>query len=355
MALSMLTRRCFLVTLVILSATANVRSDEAAAIAKIEDAGGTVRKIAQNVEWREVAYHLSDKEVTDEALAPLSEIPELTWLYLQGTKITDEGLKQLSGIKTLTKLHLEKTAIGDEGLVHLKSLENLEYLNLYGTKITDEGLKHLLPLKKLKKLYLWQSGATQEGADKLSETLKETEIVLGAKLVTPEPEQKEEDKKEEDKDEKKKDEKKKDDEPAKESLAKGKFVRVRLEGENRILSLAEVQVFQTGDNAELHKGGKASQSSVDYGGDPKRGNDGNTNQNYNDGSVTHTKSETNPWWQIDLGGIKEIGRIKIWNRSDCCGDRLANAIVEILDEAQKVVHTEKVADAKNSSVHAFAK
>ena len=341
MAVSKTTRQLLLAILATLLAATSGWSDEAAAVAKIEEAGGTVRKIAQNVEWREVAYHLSDNDVTDEALAPLAEIPELTWLYLQGTKITNDGLKQIAGIKSLTKLHLEKTEIGDDGLAHLMGLEKLEYLNLYGTKVTDAGLEHLKGMKSLKKLYLWQSAATQEGADKLKESLADTDIVLGAKLAKPEPEKKEGDQPA--------------DEPAKESLAKGQFVRVRLDGESRILSLAEVQVFQTGDNAELHKEGKATQSSVAFDGDPKRGHDGNTNQIYDEGSVTHTAEETNPWWQIDLGGTKEIGRIKVWNRADCCGDRLADAIVEVLDESQEVVHTEKVADAKDGSVHSFVK
>lgn len=326
-------------------------ADEAAAVAKIEEAGGTVRKIAQSVEWREVAYHLSDKEVTDEALAPLADVPELTWLYLQGTKISDAGLKHIAGIKTLTKLHLEKTEIGDDGLVHLKGLDKLEYLNLYGTKVTDKGLEHLSEMKSLKKLYLWQSAATAEGVNKLKESLTETEVVLGASLAKPKPkeEKKEEEKKEEGK------EGKPADEPAKESLAKGRFVRVRLEGKNRILSLAEVQVFQTKDNAELHKAGKATQSSDDFSGAPNRANDGKTNQNYNDGSVTHTKSEDNPWWQLDLGATKEIGRIKVWNRSDCCGDRLKDGVVEVLDESQKVVYTGKIMGAKDSSVHVLQK
>ncbi len=321
-------------------------ADEAEAIAQIEASGGSVRRIAASVEDKEAAFHLADQEITDDALKPLASIDNLAWLYLQGTAITDDGLQHLSGLAQLTKLHLEKTGIGDSGLAHLAGLENLEYLNLYGTKVTDAGLEHLKGLENLKKLYLWQSGVTEEGAEALRTALPHAEIVLGAKLAVIKEEPKEDDKKEEEKQQ---------EAPPRETLAKGRYVRVRLAGDDRLLSLAEVEVIQTGDGAALHRAGKATQSSVDYGGEPTRGNDGNTNQNYNNGSVTHTKTEKDPWWQLDLDDVKDIGRIKVWNRGDCCGDRLADAIVEVLDESQKVVWSEKVTAARDGSVHTYVR
>ena len=344
------TQRTLTATVLALCAVTIANADETA-IKQIEELGGSVRQIAANVDDREAAFHLSDKEITDEALEPLAKVENLVWLYLQGTKITDDGLQHISGITTLTKLHLEKTEIGDQGVKHLSGLENLEYLNLYGTKVSDAGLEHLKGLKNLKKLYLWQSAVTEEGAEALRAAMPDTEVVLGAKLAVVKPAEPEEEKNEEQKEEEKPEAK--PDEPPKTSINKGKFVRVRLAGENRILSLAEVEVHQTGDGAAIHKEGKATQSSVDYGGEPKRAIDGNTSQNYNDGSVTHTKSETDPWWQLELADVKDIGRIKIYNRGDCCGDRLEEAIVEILDGSQKVVWEKTVADAKDGSVHTY--
>jgi hypothetical protein len=330
----------------------SARADEAEAIAQIEQSGGSVRKIAASVEDLEAAFHLADKEITDDALKPLGSLENLVWLNLQGTAITDDGLQHLSGLTKLTKLHLEKTGIGDAGLVHLTSLENLEYLNLYGTKVTDAGLAHLNGLKNLQKLYLWQSGVTEEGAASLRQSLPDTEIVMGAKLavVTEEPkeEKNEQEKKAEPQEVKK-------EEPPRDTLAEGRFVRVRLVGDNRLLSLAEVEVLQTKDGAALHREGKATQSSVDYGGEPTRGNDGSANQDYNDRSITHTKIEKDPWWQLDLNGVKDIGRINVWNRGDCCGERLEDAVVEVLDESQKVVWSDKVTAARDGSVHTFEK
>ena len=39
------------------------------------------------------------------------------------------------------------------------------------------------------------------------------------------------------------------------------------------------------------------------------------------GGLAHTKSEANPWWELDLGQSEQIDKIKIYNRTDCCTDR----------------------------------
>ncbi|MBK9154474.1 MAG: discoidin domain-containing protein [Chloracidobacterium sp.] len=35
----------------------------------------------------------------------------------------------------------------------------------------------------------------------------------------------------------------------------------------------------------------------------------------------HTNRESNPWWQVDLGAVKRLTEIRIFNRLDCCGER----------------------------------
>jgi len=52
--------------------------------------------------------------------------------------------------------------------------------------------------------------------------------------------------------------------------------------------------------------------------------DGNTDGNFDDGSVAHTGYEANPWWQVDLGAPKTVNSVVVWNRTDCCGDRLSD-------------------------------
>jgi YVTN family beta-propeller protein len=53
--------------------------------------------------------------------------------------------------------------------------------------------------------------------------------------------------------------------------------------------------------------------------------DGNTAGSYAGGSITHTAGgEANPWWSVDLGGQKAVHAVRLWNRTDCCDQRLAD-------------------------------
>jgi hypothetical protein len=120
-----------------------------------------------------------------------------------------------------------------------------------------------------------------------------------------------------------------------------KYIRIELPGKNKILSLAEVQAFAAGVNVATK--GKAKQSSDDYAGTPERAIDGNTSGIYTNNSVTHTKQSDAPWWELELNQSEVIERIAVWNRTDgTVGDRLAGAIVKLLDESRKEVATYEI-------------
>ena len=57
------------------------------------------------------------------------------------------------------------------------------------------------------------------------------------------------------------------------------------------------------------------------------------------GSTTHTNIEQGAWWQVDLGSKKNINEIIIYNRIDCCANRLSNYQVSISDKANFSTHT----------------
>ncbi len=76
------------------------------------------------------------------------------------------------------------------------------------------------------------------------------------------------------------------------------------------------------------QGKAASQSSNNFGaGIASEAVDGDTNGNYFAGSVTQTGFDTNAWWQVDLGASYPIDTIRLWNRTDCCANRLSNFYV----------------------------
>jgi len=67
--------------------------------------------------------------------------------------------------------------------------------------------------------------------------------------------------------------------------------------------------------------------------------DGNTDGYFLNKSTTHTKYEQGAWWQVDLGGKKNINEIIIHNRTDCCVNRLSNYQVSISNKADFSTHT----------------
>ena len=130
----------------------------------------------------------------------------------------------------------------------------------------------------------------------------------------------------------------------------GKFVRVDLPGKQKMLSLAEVQVFSGNDN--IAPRGQAKQSSTDFNGDAKLAIDGNTDGRYEVAkSTTHTAASDDPWWEVELDSARAVDRIVVWNRVDLSVDsRLANFRVSLLDAARQTIWTQEVAAPPKPSV-----
>ena len=56
-------------------------------------------------------------------------------------------------------------------------------------------------------------------------------------------------------------------------------------------------------------------------------------------SSTHTNNEKNAWWEVDLRAEEIVYGVTIYNRVDCCSERLQNFDVFLTDESGKVTHT----------------
>ena len=117
-----------------------------------------------------------------------------------------------------------------------------------------------------------------------------------------------------------------------ESVAKYRYIRLMKSGSNpggNVMNLAEVEVI---DNLGVNRARNASASlSSNYGTrfyapacvDGRRSGDHLSNQ----GMCSTGQSSANEWWQVDLGASYEIDKIRIFNRDDCCQDRLSNVYV----------------------------
>jgi len=130
-------------------------------------------------------------------------------------------------------------------------------------------------------------------------------------------------------------------------LLHARYVRVELPGEQKILSLAEVQVFSAGSN--IAPSGKATQSSTAYDGPAEYAIDGNTDGVFANKSVTHTETLNQTWWELDLGSVRPIEKLLLWNRTDSASSRLVDFRISLLDEERQPVHEQEVKDTFNPS------
>lgn len=81
--------------------------------------------------------------------------------------------------------------------------------------------------------------------------------------------------------------------------------------------------------------GKASSQSTTYplpNTEASNGNDGDTNGDYANGSITHTLNDANAWWQVDLGESYDISEIRLHNRTDANQTRLTNYHILVSDD-----------------------
>jgi hypothetical protein len=74
--------------------------------------------------------------------------------------------------------------------------------------------------------------------------------------------------------------------------------------------------------------------------------DGNTDGGFYHGSVTATDRDAHAWWQVDLGSSKLIGSIAIWNRTDCCAERLGDYWVFVSDTPFRPTDTPAVLEQR---------
>jgi hypothetical protein len=68
-------------------------------------------------------------------------------------------------------------------------------------------------------------------------------------------------------------------------------------------------------------------------------------------SVTHTLTATNTWWQGDLGSSKEVGQITLYNRIQCCSERLNDFYLLVSDQDIEGMSLDQARAAANLVIH----
>jgi hypothetical protein len=158
---------------------ASVAHAEQGALRRAAEAGLAVRPIAEGSSLLEVRCGdlAACGPAQVQALQPLAE--QITVLDLRGATISDEDLALLGALPNLTRLRLDRTGTTDAGLAHLGGLRHLDYLNLHGTGVSDAGLDALSGLDNLRFVHLWDTGVTPAGAHRLRELLPRARVDLG--------------------------------------------------------------------------------------------------------------------------------------------------------------------------------
>ncbi|XP_033126062.1 uncharacterized protein LOC117124046 [Anneissia japonica] len=91
-------------------------------------------------------------------------------------------------------------------------------------------------------------------------------------------------------------------------------------------SMETVQTWGTLSQFNI-EGKPASQSSIASSGAAGRAVDGNTNGNYGARSCMHTDFRSSNWWKVDLQESLTISSVRIYNRVDCCSDRMIGGVI----------------------------
>ena len=85
-------------------------------------------------------------------------------------------------------------------------------------------------------------------------------------------------------------------------------------------------------NTEKH----ASQSSVGWGGLPARGIDGRISGTWSKGTCTHSANAGSNQWRVELLDHYDVDSVVIFNRMDCCQNRINGAKVRNKRSADKL-------------------
>ncbi|KAM7366451.1 hypothetical protein PAMP_015889 [Pampus punctatissimus] len=112
----------------------------------------------------------------------------------------------------------------------------------------------------------------------------------------------------------------------------GRFVNVIIPGEKKTLTLCEVEVYASPaveplPNVALSKE-TAQLSTIEFG-EASNAVSGSRCGIYIDRCCSHTDLETDPWWRVDLLSVHKVSAVSIYNRQDCCSDRLTGAQIHI--------------------------
>jgi flagellar basal body-associated protein FliL len=128
------------------------------------------------------------------------------------------------------------------------------------------------------------------------------------------------------------------------SPKKGKFIKITHEAVG-ILNVAEIEAFGADGTTKITPAAASASSTLDNN-TAVFGAANLIDNNFD--KYAHTMvNVANQWLQIAFDGDKEITKIKITNRKDCCKDRIIGSKVLLIDSNNTTVWSADITDAKD--------
>jgi len=141
---------------------------------QVSDAG--VARFIEASHSRLYGISITDSNITDAALLPLSKCQGLLDLNVAETSIGDAGLAAIADCKNMSSLWLTNTQVTDAGIASLAGLTRVMTLDLSHTNTTDESVPLLSRMKKLNYLGVRTTKITSSGYARLQDALPQCRI-----------------------------------------------------------------------------------------------------------------------------------------------------------------------------------
>jgi Extracellular link domain len=131
--------------------------------------------------------------------------------------------------------------------------------------------------------------------------------------------------------------------PAGSGLITGRYIKLQY---NRVecLNLAEIRVYSSRGGPNIITPNTVVTKNSGYQGDMF------PNSNFVDGNLSnfvHTSCYDIPWIEVDLGRMVEIYKVNIYNRVDCCAERVLGAVLQIRKENNDMIYTSEPITTNN--------
>jgi Leucine-rich repeat (LRR) protein len=142
--------------------------------------GKALSKIGDIKGLRGLSFYITG--VKEEDWSVLAKLSKLEYLRVDGEQLDlgDDFLQFVSRLKRLKTLQIAPHSnFSDEGIAKLASLQNLTELSLSSSLMTDRSLRTIGELKKLRILYLASPHLTDDAAERLANSRTFEEITVG--------------------------------------------------------------------------------------------------------------------------------------------------------------------------------